>query len=204
MSGLMEKVLQIIRSVRVLGHLSRQGGFLLSCPGSRYQLATGSKIVLKGNLTLGTSPKGYGGRTSILRMDEGSTVEVRGRFSFFYGADVQVFKGGTLTLGSSFINSDCKIRCHESISIGDDCAISHDVTIMDSNAHKMNGSANTRPVAIGNHVWIGTRVTILSGVHVGDGAVIAAGAVVTSDVPQGALVGGVPARVLKEHVKWEA
>lgn len=57
---------------------------------------------------------------------------------------------------------------------------------------------------MGNHVWIGTRVTLLPGVTVGDGAVIAAGAVVTKDVPAGALVGGVPAKVLKEHVEWKA
>jgi virginiamycin A acetyltransferase len=54
-----------------------------------------------------------------------------------------------------------------------------------------------RPVIIGNDVWIGNRVTILRGVHVGDGAVLAAGAVVTRDVPPYAIVGGVPARLIR-------
>ena len=53
------------------------------------------------------------------------------------------------------------------------------------------------------HVWIGTRVTILSGVNVGNGAVIAAGALVTKDVPAGALVGGIPAKIIKEKVEWQ-
>lgn len=54
-----------------------------------------------------------------------------------------------------------------------------------------------KPVKIGNDVWIGARVTILDGCHVGDGAIIAAGAVVTKDVPPYSIVGGVPARFLK-------
>ena len=55
------------------------------------------------------------------------------------------------------------------------------------------------PVIIGNDVWIGVRAVILDGVHIGDGAVIAAGAVVTKDVEPFTLVGGVPARVIGER-----
>ncbi|HHT25364.1 MAG TPA: acyltransferase [Clostridiaceae bacterium] len=121
-----------------------------------------------------------------------------------YGADIILFEGAELYLGcNSFINSDCKIRCHNKITIGDDCAISHDFTIMDSDAHKLNGKTSCGPIQIGNHVWIGTRVTILNGVQIGDGAVIAAGAVVTHDVPSKALAGGIPAKVIKEGVTWE-
>lgn len=121
-----------------------------------------------------------------------------------YGADIILFNEACLKLGrDSFINSDCKIRCHKQIVIGNDCAISHDFTIMDSDAHEICGNRNTKPVYIGNHVWIGTRVTVLSGVNIGDGAVVAAGALVTNDVPAGALVGGVPAHIIREKVEWE-
>ena len=70
--------------------------------------------------------------------------------------------------------------------------------------HKKN-----KPVKIGNHVWIGTRAIIMKGVTIGDGAIIAAGAVVTKDIPDGSVVGGVPAKVIgsyyevkKKHAKF--
>lgn len=162
-----------------------------------------SKVNLLGNLVLNSNRMGKNGRSSILRMDENSTLDCNG-FSFMYGADIILFKGAHLELGKgSFINSDCKIRCHKEITIGEGCAISHDFTVMDSDAHELNGSRNTNPVHIGDHVWIGTRVTILNGVTVGDGAVIAAGALVTKDVPAGSLVGGVPAKVIRDKVEWK-
>lgn len=167
------------------------------------KLSKKSKILLDGDLYLNVNRMGKNGRSSILRMDENSLLDCKG-FQFMYGADIILFRNAHLVLGKgSFINSDCKIRCHKEITIGDDCAISHDFTVMDSDAHELNGNRNTKPVHIGNHVWIGTRVTILNGVTVGDGAVIAAGALVTNDVPAGALVGGVPAKVLKENVEWK-
>lgn len=59
------------------------------------------------------------------------------------------------------------------------------------------GSLPKQKVTIGNDVWIGTRVVILPGVHIGNGSIIAAGAVVSKDVPKYAVVGGVPAKVIK-------
>ena len=59
------------------------------------------------------------------------------------------------------------------------------------------GFEEERPVVIGNDVWIGDRVIILPGVHVGDGSILAAGAVVTKDVPPYSIVGGVPAKLIR-------
>ena len=61
------------------------------------------------------------------------------------------------------------------------------------------GFEEERPVYIGNDVWIGDRVLILPGVHIGDGSIIAAGAVVTKDVPPHSIVAGVPARKIKDR-----
>lgn len=172
------------------------------CSGDCLKIDRTAKLALKGNLHLNNDKEGNNGRSSILRMDANSTLVCQ-NFSFTYGADVILFKNSKLVLGNSYLNSNCKIRCHNLITIGDDCVISHDFTVMDSDAHELDGSRNTNPVHIGNHVWIGTRVTILNGVTVGNGAVIAAGSVVTKDVAPNSLVGGVPAKMIKSKVEWK-
>jgi acetyltransferase-like isoleucine patch superfamily enzyme len=106
--------------------------------------------------------------------------------------------------GGGYINRHVKIKCFERIQIGKDVAISENVTIWDSDAHDIcqAGYRRTAPVTIGNHVWIGTNAIILKGVTIGDGAIVAAGATVNRDVPPHALVGGVPAKVLKTNMEW--
>ena len=76
------------------------------------------------------------------------------------------------------------------------------MTIRDSDNHSLDGDNPSKPIKIGNNVWIGINVTILKGVTIGDGAVVTAGALVTSDVPPKALVSGIPAVVAKEEVEW--
>lgn len=177
-------------------------GKLVADRSTRLIFKKGSKINIEESLILNGNSICNNKRSSIIRLDEDAVFNVRNNASIYYGADIILFKGAELTIGNSFINSDCRIRCHKSVMIGDDCAISHDFLVMDSDAHFLNGDNHTSPVIIGNHVWIGTRVTILSGVTVGDGAVIAAGSLVKDDIPEGALVAGVPAKTVKENVRW--
>ena len=159
-------------------------------------------IEINGQLSINDNCKCDYGRSSIIRMGKGSKIIVNGNFRFYYGADIQLFDRATLVLGNSFINSDCKIRCSKNISIGDNCAISHDVTIMDSDYHQIEGEKNTKPIVIADDVWIGTRCTVLKGVTIGEGAVIAAGSIVTKDVMPHTLVAGNPARVVRINVYW--
>ena len=108
--------------------------------------------------------------------------------------DVGIFidgKDAILIVGDNTnINRRTELKCEEKIIIGDNCAISWDVTIMDTVYHCIDEHNRTSPVIIGNHVWIGCKSTILKGTVIGDGAVIAAGSVVKGIIPPHSLVGG--------------
>lgn len=106
----------------------------------------------------------------------------------------------TVSIGErSTIGFYCLLYASQEITIGDDCMIAPFVYIVDSNHGlaanvRMNRQANTTsPVRIGNDVWLGAHSVILPGVTIGDGAIIAAGAVVNQAVEANTIVGGVPA-----------
>ena len=110
--------------------------------------------------------------------------------------------GRNIKLGKHvFINSGCCFQDQGGIEIGDNVLIGHQTVIATLN-HDLNpekrGDMLPAPVKIGNNVWIGSHSTILAGVSIGDNAVIAAGAVVTKDVPPNTVAAGVPARIIKE------
>lgn len=172
---------------------------------SKLILSKNCRVNVRGQLKLNANCIKPNGRCTILRMDENSQLNVKGDFDVYYGGDIICFKNSTLTLGSGFCNSNIKIRCSSNIKIGNHVAIAHDVTIMDSDAHKIieEGYLSSKPVIIGDYVWIGSRVMILKGVKIGNGAVIAAGAVVTRDIPPKALAAGIPAKVIKNNIEWE-
>lgn len=205
MHSIIEKTFVFMKGIFWHRHIKKHSKISKIVAGREDYLKLNKKSIidLSGRLILGANRYGRNGRSSILIMKENTILDVRGNFNFMYGADIILFPNSRLTLGdNSFINSDCKVRCHANISIGNNCSISHDFTIMDSDVHYLDGDNHTAPVTIGDNVWIGTRVTVLSGVHIGDNAVIAAGALVNNDVPSGCLVGGIPARIIKENIVW--
>lgn len=129
-------------------------------------------------------------------------------FSMYEGASVVLLEGSSLTVGKNTYMNDSLIQCASKITIGDECAIAGGALIQDTDFHPLideegNESVFTKPITIGNHVWICANAIVLKGVTIGDGAVVAAGAVVTKDVPAHSLVGGNPARVIKENVRWK-
>ncbi len=110
--------------------------------------------------------------------------------------------GLNITIGRrTFINMGCSFQDWGGISIGDDCLIGHNCTICTVN-HSQNtayrGDMTCHRVIIGDKVWIGANVTILPGVTIGEGAIVAAGAVVNKDVAPRTIVGGVPAKIIKQ------
>lgn len=116
--------------------------------------------------------------------------------------------GKNITIGKDvFINSGCHFQDQGGIEIGDGALIGHNVVLATVN-HDLNPEENRKnhyaPVKIGSHVWIGSNATVLPGVTIGEWSVVAAGAVVTQDVPPMTVVGGVPARVLKKIIPKES
>ena len=96
-----------------------------------------------------------------------------------------------------FFNNNCSITAAKSITIGDECMFANNLVVVDHDHIVENGSITgkltSKPIIIGNNVWVGANVTILKGVTIGNKAIIAAGAVVTKDVPEHTMVSGVPA-----------
>ncbi|MDO5861725.1 MAG: sugar O-acetyltransferase [Thermoplasmata archaeon] len=107
-----------------------------------------------------------------------------------------------ITFGKDvFVNSGCHFQDQGGITIGDRALIGHNVVLATANHDIRPGHGHRltyAPITIGNDAWIGSNSTILAGVTIGEWSVVAAGAVVTKDVPPYTVVGGVPARVLKE------
>lgn len=121
-----------------------------------------------------------------------------GMYSLFQGT-------GKISVGlNSFFSGYNVIGINKRLVIGKNVMVAHCATIRDTD-HSfdrndipvMKQKVKVSPITIGDDVWIGHGAMILRGVSIGEGAIVAAGAVVTSDVPARAIVGGVPARVLK-------
>lgn len=99
-----------------------------------------------------------------------------------------------------FVNSGCRFQDQGGITIGDGCLIGHNCVMATLNhdlAPETRADIQPAPIVLRRNVWVGANVTILPGVTVGENAVIAAGAVVTRDVPGNAIVGGVPAKLIR-------
>jgi acetyltransferase-like isoleucine patch superfamily enzyme len=118
--------------------------------------------------------------------------------SFEPAVRLEVYAGGVLSIGKgTYLNRNVHIVAAESVVIGRQVKIGWDVVIMDTDLHGHSGApALSRPVVIEDDVWIGCRALILKGVRIGEGAIIAAGAIVTKDVPPLAVVASPRATVL--------
>lgn len=192
--------------------------------GLRYPLAyhqpiwLGSRTVLDGRervtfadggaLRVGLGPFGLSSRhdTSVVRVRPGAHLRCEGIVSLQRGVRV-VVDAGSLTIGhGTNVNGFAKILVADRVTIGAGCTISWDAQILDNDFHPITVDGveqpTTGPVVLGDGVWIGTSAIILKGVTVGAGSVVAAGAVVTRDVPPKSIVAGSPAKVVGTVDSW--
>lgn len=118
---------------------------------------------------------------------------------------------GHLRVGEKTVfGSNNVVNCYLDVEIGRECIFADWIYVTDFD-HSFSvpdvpirsQGIDVAPIRIGDGVWVGEKASILRGVTVGDGAVIGSHAMVNKDVPPGAIVGGVPARVLKFRPGWE-
>jgi acetyltransferase-like isoleucine patch superfamily enzyme len=134
----------------------------------------------------------------------GHDCDINDRVNFFIKRPFM--KENKIVIGNRvFIGNDCDFNCNSQIIIGDDCLIAANVNFADINhetrmGYKINEQAlNVQPIFIGNDVWIGVNAVILKGVTIGNGAIIAAGAVLNKSVGPNEIWGGVPARKIGDR-----
>jgi len=121
------------------------------------------------------------------------------------GTHIFADANSTLSIRNCFIGRNCVVTAKESVTIMPGCFIAEMVVIRDQDHvlgsglnHKLNDGFTTAPVCIGENVWVASKATVLKGVTVGAGAVVAASAVVNTNIPAGELWGGIPAKFIRK------
>jgi acetyltransferase-like isoleucine patch superfamily enzyme len=135
----------------------------------------------------------------------GNNVHLAGKIDI--GFSNRLYDPELIIGDDTFIGHGCSLNVARSICIGRHCLIAGSVRLADFDGHPVDADRRRakeptppegiRPIVIGDDVWIGTQAIILKGVTVGDRSIVAAGAVVTRDVPPDVVVAGNPARVVK-------
>jgi acetyltransferase-like isoleucine patch superfamily enzyme len=201
-----------LRSIRY-NEFSRQsnGSFLMNRGLKVYgycaiDIAPTARVICKkGLLQFGLKNNRKSKRETQLLLRHGATLEISGNNYIKPDSDIQVHEGGYLRIGSGGTNLGLKIVCQDKIIIGDNVRIGRDVWIRDNNGGHVviqPGYKNSAPIIIGDNVWICSCASIMKGVTIGEGSIISAHSVVTSNIPPHCLVSGNPAKVVAENVYW--
>ncbi len=149
------------------------------------------------------------GKGVLISIGKNSRIEIGDNVLIGDNARLYVGKGARLKIGdNSALGIYMVISCGRLVEIGEDVMSGQFIVIVDGNhIHDKPGvpmrtlGVNCKPVAVGNDVWLGAHASILSGVRIGDGAVVGAGAVVNKDVEKYSIVGGVPAKAIGSRKK---
>lgn len=149
--------------------------------------------------------------------NESSLIRNRGELCFEGDVSVadsnywDIGPGARMTVGSgTSFSPGVKIVISEGLRLGDKCAVGWDTQILDTDFHRHGAVGQiavevpTGQIVIGNHVWVGSGVKIMKGIEIADDCIVAAGSLVTrSFVRKGSLIGGVPAKVIRDGYAWE-
>lgn len=185
-----------------------KGHVIIPTKCSIFDIHRSAKINIQGRLMFGYNKiKGSKLETRI-RVEKNASLNINDIFTIFAGADIQIFKGGVLTLKGGTgagCNINCQVVCASEITIGKSTLIGRNVVIRDYDAHYIiqKGYKVSSPIIIGDHCWIGDSAMILKGVKIGNGAIVAARSWVVYKVPPKTLIGGSPAMPIEENIEWK-
>ena len=192
----------------------KEGKYIIPKKGVVFDIHPSAKIFVNTPIVYGNNPiKGVTFPT-CLRMERNTVLEIndgprtrypKKYYNLRYGATINIVNGGHLTIGQGAANKGLNIICAKEVSIGNGVRIGRDVSIRDWNGPHVIVSDTYKmlaPVHICDHVWLCTGCTIMLGVTIGEGSVVAANSTVTKDVPPRSLVGGSPAKILKTNIEW--
>ena len=203
-------VYQTIRYSGIKNLINGKG--IICCKYCVLNIDKTSKLQFGGLLVLGR--KGKFPRSKLetrLYVGKNATLKILGRFDIDFDSNIEIFDNAELIihgskLGFSDANAGFKVICGERIEIMSDVGIGRNVMIRDTNGqHFMNttGYRPSRPVVIGDKVWLCESVTVMPGVKIGRAAIVGVNSTVTKSVPAHALVSGYPAVVVQENVLWK-
>lgn len=204
-------IIHINSSIRTFRHNSIKsilsGRYLSFSPNSYCQIAKGAILDIQGFTKVGNGRYKKSRSETKMLIERGGKLTILNDFNIGYGSDIEVFPNAELIIkGNGGSNVNLTIICGEKIEIGEGVQIGRGVTIRDNNGnHYINrsGYKNSRPVIIGDKVWLCEGCTIMPGVKIGAGAIIGAKAFVTTNVPPNAMVSGNPAIIVDEDVLWK-
>lgn len=206
------KTLGIRGALKTLWHSSRHTGTwnrIVLHPNVLTSLSPDATYDIQGRFMVGvhergaTHPKLHASKFTV---NAGAVIRHTGIQGAAIGPGTVLHVEGEFAIGDSYINSDARIICGDRITIGDDCAIAWDVTLIDDDRHQHSvhdePRPQTKPITIGDGVWIAHGASVQKGVTIGDGAIVGSNATVTDNVPANALVAGTPACVIEDDISW--
>ncbi len=184
------------------------GRILINKPFQRLSINKNKNSVLRVKGILRIVPF-YGSAPIIIQLKEDSRLNIENDFTIGQGVRIILTKGSFLSFGgrcnemSSGITSNTYIMVKKSITVGKDFVCSWDVFISDCDWHYIEGQNYNADIIIGDHVWVANNNNILKGTIIGNNCIVASCSKTSNRIfPQDSLVGGIPAKILKENIKW--
>ena len=192
----------------------KKGNVIYPMPSAVFDIHPSAKIDVGMPIVYGNNPVRGLKIPTCLRMEANTTLEIHngpltrygiGPYNLRYGAYIEIVNRGKLTIGQGAANVGLTIMCAKEVTIGNGVRIGRNVSIRDWNGPHViinDSYVNHAPVHIEDHVWLCTGCTIMPGVTIGEGSVVAANAVVTKSVPPRSLIAGSPAKVIRTGIEW--